>query len=255
MDALTYRAALGLKGRHQGVPRLSGLARMIADSPEQRAAYNAVLDEVRLSAILKSGNAVLVTSTQSKDGKTTIASCLAIVASLAGLSVLLVDGDLQRPWLALNAGMADAVGLGEVLEGTIEPAEAIHPIDLFAESREAGPISVMPAGQKPLSFLSTVDWSKARAMFQVASRPFDMAILDSPPILAAEEASLLSGIVDGVLLVIHAERAGREEVDRTRKQLSRIGTPLVGVVLNHCNRKIHGGAGQPHPGRDHSLRS
>jgi polysaccharide biosynthesis transport protein len=248
MEALTYRATTGLISKQRGVQRLSALARMLSEMPELREAYEALLGGLRLSAVFNSGNSVLVTSTQPNEGKTTAASCLAITASLAGYSVLLVDGHLRRPWLASAAGIADAVGLGEVLEGVVEAAEAVHLVDLFADSGEAGPIRVMAAGRRPPAFLPAVDWSKARTMFQVISRPFGIVVFDSPPILAASDALMLAGVVDGVILVVGAGRAHRDDVRRAKEQLQQIGTPLIGAVLNQFDRKIHGRPSQPNYG-------
>jgi Mrp family chromosome partitioning ATPase len=135
--------------------------------------------------------------------------------------------------------------LGEVLEGVVEAAEAIHFVDLFADSREAGPIRVMTAGRRPPAFLPAVDWPKARTMFQVISRPFGIVLFDSPPILAASDALLLAGVADGVLLVVGAGSAHRDEVRRAKEQLHQTGTPLIGAVLNQFDPKIHGRPGQP----------
>jgi capsular exopolysaccharide synthesis family protein len=254
MEALTYRATTGLISNQRGVQRLRVLARVVSDTPEVREAYDALLGGLRLSAAFNSGNSVVVTSTHPNAGKTTVASCLAITASLAGYSVLLVDGDLRRPWLASPAGVGDAVGLGEVLEGMVEASEAIHLVDLFADSREAGPIRVMTAGRRPPAFLPAVDWSKARTMFQVISRPFGVVLFDSPPILAASDALLLAGLADGVLLVVGAGSAHQDEVRKVKEQLHQIGTPLIGAVLNQFDPKIHGRPSQPYRGHYRALR-
>lgn len=246
MEALAYRTTAGLISNQRGVQRLSALARMVSDTPELREAYEAILGGLRLSPAFNAGNSILVTSTQPNEGKTTVASCLAITASLAGYSVLLVDGDLRRPWLASAAGIAGAAGLGEVLEGRVEPTEAIHLVNLFADSRESGPLTVMAAGRRPPAFLPAVDWSKARTMFQVISRRFGFVIFDSSPILAANDALLLAGIAEGVLLVVGAGTAHRDEVRKVKEQLRQIGTPLIGAVLNKFDPRIHGRPCQPY---------
>ena len=240
MEALTYRTTAGLISKQPGVQRLSALARMISDTPELREAYDALLGGLRLSPVFNSGNSVLVTSTQPNEGKTTVASCLAITASLAGYSVLLVDGDMRRPWLGSASGIAGAGGLGEVLKGEVEPTDAIHLVNLFADSREAGRLSVMAAGRRSPAFLPAVDWSKARTMLQGIWRRFGIVLVDSPPILAASDALLLAGIADGVLLVVGAGSAHQDEVRRAKEQLRQIGTPLIGAVLNQFDPKIQG---------------
>lgn len=240
MEALTYRSTTGLITTRRDVPRLTALARVLADAPELRDAYDALLGSLRLSATFNAGNAILVTSTQPDEGKTTVAACLAITASLAGYSVLLVDGDLRRPWLAAPAGGGDAVGLGEVLEGVAEATEVMDLVDLLAE---AGPIRVMAAGRRSPAFLPAVDWPKARATFQAAARPFGLVLLDSPPLMAASDALLLAGIADGVLLVVGAGSAHRDEVRRAKEQIGQTGTPFIGAVLNQLDPKASGRPG------------
>jgi capsular exopolysaccharide synthesis family protein len=213
-----------------------------------RDAYAALLSSIRLSTALEFGKSILVTSTQPNEGKTTVASCLAVTASLAGQTVLLIDGDLRRRWLGSAAGIADGVGLGEILDGHAEAEEAIHLVDLFADAPQAGPLSIMPAGRKSAEFLPGVDWSRARAAFRSLSQRYGIVLLDSPPILAANDALLLGGIVDGVLLVIGAGSADRDEVRRAKEQLEPIGTPIIGAVLNQFDPRQHGRSNQPYRG-------
>ena len=231
--------------------RLTALAQTVSNTPELKNAYTALLSSVRLNAPTRSGIAILVTSTQPNEGKTTVASCLAITASLAGQRVLLVDGDLRRPSLGAAAGLDGAAGLTEILQGEHEASDAVHLIDLFEAAHDAGQFAVMAAGRKSATFLPAVDWCAARALFQPLTRRFDLVLVDSPPILAVNDALLLTGIVDGVLLVIDAGSADRDEVRRVKDQLVAIGTPVIGAVLNQFDPKIHGRAERPY--RDYYL--
>jgi capsular exopolysaccharide synthesis family protein len=201
-----------------------------------------------LSAAFNSGKSILVTSAQPNEGKTTVASCLAVTASLAGQTVLLIDGDLRRPWLGPAVGIAEGVGFGEILDGQAEADQAIHPVELFEDPRKVGPLSVMCAGRKSPSFLPALDRSKARAAFRSFSERFDIVFLDSPPILAVNDALFFGGIVDGILLVIGAGSADRDEVRRAKEQLEPIGTPIIGAVLNQFDPKLHGRPNQPYRG-------
>jgi len=237
-----------LETRARDGQRLSALARTVSGLPELRNAYDALLSAIRLSGPFGAGKSLLVTSTQPNEGKTTVASCLAITALLSGQSVLLIDGDLRRPSLASAAGIVNGVGFGEVLQGQSEIADAIHPVDLFEDRRGAGVLSVMGAGGKSPEFLPSVDWSRARTTFQSISERFGVVLFDSPPILAANDALLLAGIVDGVLLVVDARGADRNEVRRAKEHLEAVGAPLIGAVLNQFDPKIHGRANQPYLG-------
>lgn len=221
---------------------------MVVDTPRLRDAYGALLSGIRLNPSFAAIKSILVTSTQPHEGKTTVASCLAIAAALSGQSVLLIDGDLRRPSLASAAGIGDGIGLGDVLDDSAETAEAIHRVELFDEPRCAGTLCIMGAGGKSPEFLPRIDWPRARARFRKLAEQFSLVLFDSPPILAANDALLLAGSVDGVLLVVGAGSADRDEVRRAKEQLDPIGTPLIGAVLNQFEPKVHGRPNRPYSG-------
>jgi capsular exopolysaccharide synthesis family protein len=226
---------------------LSELARMLVSNAEIREAYIALLGRLRLNAN-NDCRSILVTSTQPSEGKTTVASCLAITASLAGQTVLLIDGDLRRRELASAAGIVDGAGLTEILEGKAGAIDAMHSLALFDDTQPAGPISIMAAGRKSSVILPGVDWLTARSTFNAIAERFGIVIIDSPPVLAANDALLLAGIVDGILLVIDTVGADRGEVRRAKEQLDLVGAPVLGAVLNRFDPKIHGQSSQPYRG-------
>ena len=156
------------------------LAQIMSESPEVADAYDALFGALRLAPPLASGNVILVTSAEPGEGKTTVASCLATTASLAGQTVLLIDGDLRRSSLTATVGSGDTAGLIEILLGEAEAAEAIHPITVLTDSPQAGVVSFMARGRKSTRFLGAVDWSKARTAFRSISQAFGMVFLDSP---------------------------------------------------------------------------
>jgi Mrp family chromosome partitioning ATPase len=106
----------------------------------------------------------------------------------------------------------------------------------------------MAGWQKSATFLPAVDWPKARTEFRSIAQSFDIVLLDSPPILAANDGLLLAGIVDGVLLVVGAGSANLDEVRQAKEQLAAVGTPVIGAVLNRFEHKVHGRSNQPYRG-------
>ena len=151
-------------------------------------------------------------------------------------------------------GIADGTGFGEVLDGQVAPADVIHSVEPFGDLPAGGSLSVMSAGLKAPSFLPAVNWPKARELFQTIAKQFNIVILDSPPILAANDALLFASVVDAILLVIGAGSADRDEVLRVKQRLEPTGTPVIGAVLNSFDPKQHGQSHQPHHGyyHDHS---
>ena len=228
--------------------RLTALADMLVGNPQLRDAYSTLLAGLRLNPARDRSKSILVTSAQPNEGKTTIASHLAITASLAGQSVLLVDGDLRRRRLTSAIGAIGDVGLGEILSGDTDLEATLHTVKLFEEARAPGCVSVLATGRQSPEMLAGIDWAKARLSFQPAARRFGIAIINSPPVLAANDSLLLAGIVDGVLLVVNGTKADRDEVRKAREQLDLIGTPLIGVVLNEFDPKLHGRGYKPYYG-------
>jgi succinoglycan biosynthesis transport protein ExoP len=224
------------------------LAQTMLESPEVADAYDALFGDLRLARPIASGKSILVTSTAPGEGKTTVSLCLAITASLAGQTALLIDGDQRRSSLAAAVGSADTVGLIEMLLGEAEAVEAIRPVPALVDSPRAGVVSFMAGGRKPPIFLGAVDWSKARTAFRSISQAFGTVFLDSPPILAVNDALLFASIVDAVLLVVGTGNANLDEIRRAKEQLDAIGTPIIGAVLNRFEPKVHGPSNQPYRG-------
>jgi len=220
----------------------------MSKSSEVADAYDALFGALRLARPLASGNLILITSTEPGEGKTSVASCLADTGSLAGQSVLLVDGDLRRSSLTSAVGSANTEGLVEVLLGEIDPAEVIHPITASPDSPQAGAVMFMSAGRKSPLFLGGVDWAKARTAFREIAQTFDIVLLDSPPVLAANDALLFASIVDAIVLVVGTGNANLDRIRRAKEQLIATGTPILGAVLNRFEPKVHGPSNQPYRG-------
>lgn len=219
----------------------------MAESPDVADAYDALFGGLRLARPLASGNSILVTSTAPGEGKTSVSLCLAITASLAGQTALLIDGDLRGSPLAAAAGSAATAGFIEILLGEAEAAEAIRPVEALADGPRAAGVSFMAGGRKPPVSLGAVDWSKARTALRAISQAFGMVFLDSPPILAANDALLFARIVDAVLLVVGTGNANLDEIRRAKDQLDATGTPIIGAVLNRFEPK-HGPSNRPYRG-------
>jgi len=225
---------------------LSGLAKMMAENPEFAEAYDALLGAVRLARPDASGGSVLVTSAKPGEGKTTVSSCLAIAASLAGRRALLIDGDLRRLSLSAAVGSADTSGLIEVLLGQGSAADVIRPFSL-TDPPSANVVSFMAGGRRSSASLAAVDWGQARSIFKAISQQFGIVVVDSPPVLAANDALLFASIVDSVVLVVGAG-ANISEVQRAKEQLEAIGARNIGAILNRFEPKLHGRSNQPYRG-------
>jgi succinoglycan biosynthesis transport protein ExoP len=179
---------------------------------------------------------VLVTSSHSDDGKTTVAWYLASAAAAGGLSVALVEADMRRPRIAERYGLQGAPGLAEVLGGSVSLDEALQSIPL---SEEDDPADL--ATQRLQTLVAGTPTADSWVLFQsgvmdrvmrVLLQRHDMVVVDTPPIPYVADAVSLLGSVDGVVVVASMSSTKGPEAARLRDQLATFDAPVLGVVAN-----------------------
>jgi protein-tyrosine kinase len=148
------------------------------------------------------GPLVLVTSTLPGEGKTFVSLNLALnVAAERDCRVLLVDADLAKAHVSLLLGLQDRRGLTDVLTGAVDNVE-----DLILATDVEG-LSVLPAGTPNSEAPELLASRRMRRLLEWLSAhcPDSIILIDSSPLLATNEAQVLSGLVGHVLMVVRAE--------------------------------------------------
>jgi len=175
----------------------------------------------------------VVTSALPLEGKTTIASNLAISLAQFGRSVLLVDSDLRRPRLHRVLDIENEHGLTTLVEGKGSLGQIIH------DSGIEG-LSVLTSGPIPPNPSELLHSSAFGDLKADLEAHFDYVIFDSPPMGAVTDAAILAPQVDGVLLVVRAGTSTLHAVSGARKQLTSVSARLLGAVLNDADLRIRG---------------
>jgi succinoglycan biosynthesis transport protein ExoP len=183
---------------------------------------------VALSAIDQPHQSLVVTSTVSGEGKSTVAVNLALALGQLG-TVLLIDADMRRPALAKLLGQDSKMpGLTELVAGTARVTECIRTI--------AGDIHVLCAGSTippdPLKILSSERFS---TMITAAAATYDTVLIDSAPVELVSDARVLATQASGVVYVIKADDTPHQAVRQGLSTLNESGTTLLGAVLNQVN--------------------
>jgi len=168
---------------------------------------------------------LLVTSSSPDDGRTTVATNLAISVANSGRRVLLVDANFRRPASQELFTMEQTEGLSDVLSGQRPWRECVH-------DAEVPNLSVMVAGKLPPNPNELLGSDLATTVLGEMAEAYDQVIFDGPPILLISDATVLATRVDGVILVVRAGVNTYGIVQRSRQCLSRIGAHSLGVVLN-----------------------
>jgi capsular exopolysaccharide synthesis family protein len=195
------------------------------------AAMNSILF-ARLNGA--SVTAFLVTSPELGDGKTTVASNLAIALARIKKRVLLVDGDLRRPSLHDAFGVANETGLIEILAGS-EPVEKIG-AEARGRDTEVPNLYLLPAGRPELFEPRLMYSSRATELIERLRSEFDVVVIDSPPMLHISDARVLGRLVDGVILVFQAGKTTIDLAMATRNCFFEDGTPVLGTILNNWDQ-------------------
>ena len=170
---------------------------------------------------------ILVTSAQPLEGKTTTACNLAMAMAYGGARVLLVDADLRRSSVHNGFGLENRVGLSDVLSGRTPLTSAV--------SRLSRPdnLWVMTAGEPPHNPSELLGSKRMESLFeQMRTGPFEWVIIDTPPVLAVTDASILAREATGVAFVLGASMTRRRLAERAIETLAIGGPRILGAVLN-----------------------
>lgn len=192
---------------------------------------------------------ILVTSASPTDGKTTVATSLAISLARTGKSVLLIDADLRKPRLSRVFSLGqESQGVTSVV---LEPeffASAIRRTDI--ENLAVLPTGTLPPN--PAELLHSVAFER---LLTVASENFERVVIDSPPLVAVTDAAILSRFVDTTLLVTRSGSTRKDHAKKAARALRDVGSKVAGMVLNGVSTsagaygyyEYYGGSGDEHP--------
>jgi capsular exopolysaccharide synthesis family protein len=171
---------------------------------------------------------ILVTSALPREGKTTAAANLAVTLAQLGDKTILVDADLRKPGIGrlLDLDAGKHAGLSSYLAGASS-------LDLVTVPHPAIPnLAAIPTGPLPPNPADLLSSNRLADAITELRKSFKFIVLDSPPIMAATDAVILSVQTDGVLLVVRSGETPKEAFTRTRDLLTSVKCHMLGVVLN-----------------------
>jgi polysaccharide biosynthesis transport protein len=172
---------------------------------------------------------LVVTSAAPGEGKTMTAANLAVTLAYDGLRVLLVDCDIRRPRIHGLFQLPRAPGLMELLRASGDP-DAPQPRAI--RETPVARLSVLTCGALPVNAANLLSGTRMRVLLRELQDQFDIIVLDTPPVLATADASIVASLTDGVLLVVRAGHTDKNAAQRAYQQLANVGARVVGTVLN-----------------------
>jgi succinoglycan biosynthesis transport protein ExoP len=171
---------------------------------------------------------ILVTSALPREGKTTCAVNLAVTLAQLGDRTLLVDADLRKPGINRALSLVDGkhAGLSSYLAG-------VSSLDLISVPHPAiTNLTAIPTGPIPPNPADLLSSRRLAELILELRKRYKFVVIDSPPIMAATDAVILSVLVDGVLIVARSHETPKEAFTRARDLLVSVNSRILGAVLN-----------------------
>ena len=173
-------------------------------------------------------SSVLITSPVKEDGKTTVATNLAVAMARAGKDVILVEADLRRPAASLRFGIGQSIGLGAVLVDELSLGDALTEVQTPGQG--TGRLRIVPAGPTPPNPSELIGSQRMRVLIRELESIADLVILDSTPLLTVSDSLPLLEIVSGIVLIARVDSTSHESIVRLRRVVANAGGEALGVV-------------------------
>jgi polysaccharide biosynthesis transport protein len=169
---------------------------------------------------------ISVTSTIPSEGKSLVASNLAIVHAQTGLRTLLVDADLRRPSVHKAYQLHSPVGLSAFLTGEIDDlSELLH-------TSEVPNLDVICCGSIPSNPSELIGSTRMAEFLKRVKGQYDRIVLDCPPVSAVSDPLVISAMADGIVYVTKFNKIRREHGRKAAQRIQNAGIHILGVVIN-----------------------
>jgi protein-tyrosine kinase len=175
---------------------------------------------------------ILVSSSSVGEGKSTIASFLAVALSSYGERMtLLVDADLRKPCIHKLFDMWQSPGLAELLLGRAGPEEVLN-------STPLNNLKVITSGKQIQKVSKVLKSETLKNLLEQFKLNFGYVVIDTTPIIPVPDSLILSQQVDAVILVLKAGSTPREVVRRAYDLLKNARGDAIGIILNNMKKAL-----------------
>ncbi len=230
-----------LRDKQSKRPCIAAIGGLVAPTPlpTPDIAQAEMFRELRTSILhdMKKGckRVLMVTSPSPGDGKTTTVCNLAVCMAQAGKRVLIVDGDLRRPSVRKSLGLELQPGLSNYLLADEAFERCVHP------ARQPN-LFVCGEGTCVSNPAEALQCERMSQFLTHCRDQFDFILIDTPPVLAVADPTILAEVVDGSILLITIKRNNRRMLERAAEILREHDIHLMGLLVNsnHRQRTIYG---------------
>ncbi|PTL37913.1 CpsD/CapB family tyrosine-protein kinase [Alkalicoccus saliphilus] len=187
--------------------------------------FRTLRTNIQFASVDRQLKTIMVTSSSPGEGKSTTVANLSIVLAQQGNKILLVYTDLRKPTVHFSFQVPNQIGFTNVVTG-----QALLSAAVFQTSIEN--VDVLPSGPIPPNPSELLGSKKMKAFMEDVSKKYDYVIFDAPPVNAVTDPQILSGLVDGTVLVIRSGKTEEEHAQKAVDSLKKVEANILGAVLN-----------------------
>ncbi len=193
------------------------------------------------SPLISSSNnnrSLLISSPEDGDGKTFIASQLALGLARVGVEVVLVDANLNKPEIHSIFGLSNRIGLSSILSSGQHGNSTSYLVDqTFSALQETHEpkLSILTSGPAVDSSPEILSSSRMSSIINLLSEKA-FVIIDGPAVLTSSESVILANKSDAILIVVDARHTTASKLNMSVEMLTWVNTTILGVVLNQVSK-------------------
>ncbi|MDW8847198.1 polysaccharide biosynthesis tyrosine autokinase [Erwinia sp. MMLR14_017] len=192
-------------------------------------------------------NILMITGASPGIGKTFICANLATLTANAGQKVLFIDGDMRRGYTHELLGVNSKTGLSDILSGKL-------PFSTDLIQRGTYGFDFIARGQVPPNPSELLMHNRMEELLTWASKNYDLVLIDTPPVLAVTDATIIGKMAGTSLMVARFENNTTKELDISFKRFAQNGINIKGVILNAVVRKAANAYGYGYDYYDYSYK-
>lgn len=197
-------------------------------------AYRGIRTALYFGTRAKGQKVIQVSSPNPNDGKSTMAANLAVAVAQSGKRTLIFESDFRRPCVHKLFGIDRKVGVTSVISGESELSDAIQETGI--ENLYA--LSCGPEPPNPSELVSSARYAE---LIELLREQFDYVFIDTPPLMAVTDPSVVATRVDGILMTIRISTLSQQDCVRSAELLSSLGANLLGVIVNGVDNQDRSG--------------
>lgn len=220
---------------------LKNLASLKNPKSRTAEAFRTLRTNIQFSSLDKELKCIVITSSGSGEGKSTVMSNLAITIAESGKKVILIDCDLRKPSVHKKLGVTNSIGLTNMLVQGVKKEECIF-------KTAVNNLFVLTSGPIPPNPAELLGSKKMQNFIEELKEEFDLILIDAPPVLAVTDAQILSTIADGVIFVASYGEAQKNALVDAKHLIDKVGGKIIGIVFNKVPEAVSGYHGKYYKG-------